>query len=140
MDLRGFRCGTEGYSTDPLSPTHQFHTRTRPFQHQKPLSSASPQLNTEIPQFNTKNSSVPPLPQFHTKNTSVSHQNPLSSTPPPQFHTKKPSIQHQNQLSSTPKTPQFHTAYIELFLSEGCVELRDFGAEKDWPFCVELMC
>ena len=20
------------------------------------------------------------------------------------------------------------------------MELRDFGAEKEWPFCVELMC
>ena len=63
--------------------------------------------------------SAPKIPQFHTKNPSVPHQKTLSSTPP---------------LSSTPKTPQFHTKKLytnELYsyFSLREVELRVFEVE-----------
>ena len=113
-------------------------------QHQKPHSSTQPS-------------------KFHTKNPSVQHT-PLSSTPKsPQFHTKNPSVPHQRWVT-------VKLAYKELFWcgteevcwTEGFFELNwggmlnwgvlvwnwgvlvwnwgILGAEKEWPFCLELMC
>ena len=66
------------------------------------------QFNTSVPhKYHTL--SAPKILQFNTQIPSVPHTR--------QFHTKNSSVQ---------RTPQFHTAYIELFLSEGCVELRGF--------------
>ena len=90
----------------------------------------------KIPQFHTKNPSVPhqKIPQFHTKTLSVPHQkllssNLLSTTPKtPKFHTP---------LSSTSKTPQFNTVFVwgvcwtERFLVRhwGGLNCRVFGVE-----------
>ena len=121
---------TLGISLSPnpnLGPP-QFHTPS--IQHisskQKSHSFSAP----EIPQFHTKNSSVPhqkllgstpKTPKFHTVLTSTPNT-PQFHTKTPQFHTKYPSIQHQKTLSSTPKTPKFNT-------TTGCVELSGFGVE-----------
>ena len=58
---------TPQFHTDPFSSTHQFHTRTTPFQPPKSLSSTLkiPKFNTP-PQFHTF--SAPKIPQFNTKN------------------------------------------------------------------------
>ena len=116
----------------------------------------------KIPQFHTKNPSVPhqkPLsstrkpPQFHTKNPSV---------PSPQFHTKNPSVQYSFSLRDVWNWVVFSEAFFVLnwgilgvelrgfwCWTEGFllwkwgvfgVGLRDFEVEKEWPFCVELMC
>ena len=72
--LGPFKKSTPKFHTDPLSSTHQFHTRTTPFQAQK-----SPSFTSKTPQFNTPTPSVQHIP--HTKNPSVPHRKPLSSTP-----------------------------------------------------------
>ena len=90
------------------------------------------------------------------------HQKRLNSTPKtPQFNKQTPSVQQQklissNPFSSTPKTLQFYTVFVwgvcwsEGFLmwnwgacwTEGSLVWNwgISGAEKEWPFCVELMC
>ena len=115
---------TPQFHTDPLCSTHQFHTRTIPFEPPKSLSSTA-----KPPQFHTKNPSVTP-PQFHTENPSVPHRKPLSSTHTPQFHTKNPqfhtensSVSHQQPLSSTPKKTYCKARLLRAFFG---VELRDF--------------
>ena len=74
-------------------------------------------------------------PQFYT--------DPLSSTN--RFHTRTTPFQHPKSvsstpkaLSSTPKTPQFHPLLLVWNWGVFVAELRDFGAEKEWPFCEEL--
>ena len=63
-----------------------------------PLSSTPPSVQHISSTQKGHSFSAPKIPQFHTKNPSVPH----------------PSVQHQKSLSSTPfsstpKTPQFHT-------------------------------
>ena len=126
-----------------------------------PLSSTPPSVQHISSTQKGQSFSAPEIPQFHTKNSSVQH-NPLSSTPEtPQFNTS-PSVPHQktlsstHPLSSTPKNPLFGVELRGFWCgTEGCVELRGFwcwterflvwnwgisGAEKEWPFCVQLMC
>ena len=85
---------------------------------------------------------------------SVHHKDHSFSAPNiSQFNTENPSVQHQKPFSSTPKAHQFNTPLTST--SKKFVELRGFrywtkgylvlnwgmlGAEKEWPFCVELMC
>ena len=99
--------------------------------------------------------SAPEIPQFNTKNPSVQHEKPLSSTPK--------NVQFHIPLISTPKNPQFNTslslyrAFLSVFLcwterflmwswwlcgTEGFFGLElwgrlNWGAEKEWSFCVE---
>ena len=105
------------YRRVPLSSTHQFHTRTTPSQPPKSLSST------------------------------------LKS---PQFHTKKSYCKARLFRAFWCWTQGFFVlnwgGCVELRVfwngTEGGVlnwgvfgvELRDFGAEKEWPFCLELMC
>ena len=84
--LRSFlRTTTSQFHTDPINSTHLFNTRTTPCQHPKSLSSTptTPQFNTKIPHFHTKNPSVQHTAHFHTKNPSNPHI--------PQFNTENPS-------------------------------------------------
>ena len=67
-----FQPSTLQFHTDPLSSTHHFHTRTTPFRHPKPLSSAPKSF-----------SSTPKIP-------SVQHQNPF------RLSTKNPSVPQHN--------------------------------------------
>ena len=109
---------TPQFHIHPLSSTHRFHTKATPFQRPKSLSSTpkTPQFNTETPRFHTENPSVPnqKTPQFHTKNLSVQH----------------------------------NWGGTEGFLvwnwgggTEGFSvwNWEVLGAEKKWPFCVEMM-
>ena len=100
-----------GFSQVPLSSTHQFHTRTTPFQPSKPLSSTSKIPQFHPSQFHIKNS------QFHSKNPSVQHtpsvpqRNSVSSPhqfQPPQFLIENPSVPHQKRVT-------VKLAYIALF-------------------------
>ena len=110
---------------------------------------STPQFHIDLSVQNIGSTQGPHL--FSTQNSSVQTKTPQFDHP--EFHTKHPSfphrnptVQHQKPLHSTPKTPQFNTPlsqklessllYIELFSSEGCVELRVFlcGTEE----CVEL--
>ena len=67
---------TPQFHTDPLGSTHRFHTRTIPFQRSKSLSSTpkTSQFNTKIPQFHTKNPSVPHRKSFSATHPSVPHR------------------------------------------------------------------
>ena len=112
--------------------------------------------------FSTQN----PSGQYHKPVSSTPKS--LSFIPKtPQFNKKPPSVKHQKPLSSTPKPTHLNSSWGVLSLdqrgvlnwsvsgvelrggSEGLmvwnrevfgVELRHLGAEKEWPFCVELMC
>ena len=97
------------YPSFPHRPP-QFNTSV---QHQDHTFSAP-----KVPQFHTKNPSVPPppsstpkTPQFNTKTPSVQ---------PPQFHTKNPPVQH---------TPQFHRLYRAIFCLRGTLNLGVFSVE-----------
>ena len=54
---------TPQFHKDPISSTHQFNTRTTPFQHRKSLSSTPKSLDStpKTPQFNTPRSSTSEL-------------------------------------------------------------------------------
>ena len=85
------KMSTPQFHTDPLSSTHQLHTRTTPFQPEKSLSSTP-----KTRQFNTKTPSVQlqKTPQFH----------PSPEVPHQKLHSSTPSVQHII-LSSTPVIP-----------------------------------
>ena len=92
--------------------------------------------------------SAPKIPQFNTKSPSVPHQKPLSSP--------HPSVPHQKPLYSTHlsvphrlyraigfwcETEGFLVWNWEVFSTEGfrVWNWRILWAEKEWPFCVELV-
>ena len=118
---------------------HLFITQTPSVQHQKPLSSTSSSVPPQKPL-----SSTVKTPQFHNKNPSVPHQKPLSSIPKtPQFHTENPSVPHPHhcvELRSFWCETEGCVGFLVLNRGVFGVELRDFGAEIEWLFCVELMC
>ena len=145
-------------------------TQTPSVQYQKPFSSTHPLSSTpKTPHFKTPLSSTTKTPQFNTKTPSVAHPKPLSSTPKTSSVQHNLSSTHssvQHQRSVTKKPQKGHKAWCgsEGFLVwkwGGCLELRvfgveprecvelrglfcaeltDFGAEKEWPLGVELMC
>ena len=115
----------------PLSSTHQFNTRTRPFQYPEFLSSTHSSVQHTPHQFNTKRPYL-----FNTKKRQFNTS--LSST--------HPSVQHTPQLNKSLSFKLRSVLNWAVCWTEGCGELRDllnwrfFGIEKEWPFCVELMC
>ena len=82
LPLITFMKSTPQLNTDPLSSTHQFNTRTTPFQPLKPVSSIRQMRLFNTPVSSTyKKASAQHTRQFNTTNQSVQH--------------KKASVQHQ---------------------------------------------
>ena len=120
---------------------HSFQPQLSASLTQKSLSSTHPSVQHQKRQFNTKNPSFRHTPQFNT---------PLSSTPP-HFKTAL-SFELMGVLNwRMCRTVGFLVLNWGLMrvvlnwrvfgvkLRLFCVELTDFGAEKGWSFCVELM-
>ena len=99
------------------------------------------------PQFHTD--SLISTHGFHTRTTAFQYPKSLSSTPKtrqfitqiPQFHTEKPSVppppQFQDVLNWGVLVWNWGVYWTEGFLVWNWGIL---GAEKEWFFCVELMC